>query len=53
MEKCEYCDREKLCGVGRDATPVCRDHFEEYLQRIKNIFKKSSTNSEEEESTTN
>ena len=33
MRKCQYCDKDELCGVGVDNTPVCEDHFNEYLKR--------------------
>jgi len=32
MRKCRYCEKEELCGVGPDNTPVCEDHFNDYLK---------------------
>ncbi|KKN59293.1 hypothetical protein LCGC14_0543920 [marine sediment metagenome] len=32
MRKCEYCEKEELCGVGKANTPVCEEHFEDYLK---------------------
>ena len=32
MRKCKYCGDEELCGVGKDNTPVCQKHFEDYLK---------------------
>jgi hypothetical protein len=32
VRKCAYCEKEELCGVGKDNTPVCEKHFEGYLK---------------------
>jgi len=34
MGKCEYCDKEELVGVGKDNTPVCEEHYNEYLDKV-------------------
>jgi len=43
MRKCQYCDKEELCGVGKDNVPVCEDHYDAYLkckrQEIDEAFK--------------
>jgi hypothetical protein len=33
MRKCAYCDKEELCGIGESSTPVCGEHFDQYLAR--------------------
>ena len=33
MRKCAYCDKEELVGVGKDNTPVCEEHYNEYLNK--------------------
>jgi len=32
VRKCQYCDKEELCGVGEANVPVCVDHYNEYLK---------------------
>lgn len=32
MRKCEYCDKEELCGIKVDNIPVCEKHFNDYLK---------------------
>ena len=32
MRKCQYCEQEELCGVGKENVPVCEKHFEGYLK---------------------
>lgn len=31
MRQCEYCQKDELCGVGKENTPVCEKHFNDYL----------------------
>ena len=40
MRKCAYCGKPELCGVGKDNTPVCEQHFNEYLAGKMAIVKK-------------
>lgn len=40
MRKCAYCNKLELCGVGKDNTPVCEEHFNEYLAGKMAIAKK-------------
>ncbi len=32
MRKCNYCEKQELCGIGKDNIPVCEEHFEDYLK---------------------
>ena len=33
MRICEYCEKEELCGVGKDNIPVCEEHYNQYLEK--------------------
>ena len=33
QRKCKYCGKPELCGVGKENTPVCEEHYNEYLEK--------------------
>jgi len=39
MRKCNYCEGTELCGVSKDNIPVCKKHFNEYLEGKMRIVK--------------
>lgn len=43
-KKCNYCEKEPIVRVGSEETPLCEEHFIEFLRGARNVIDKITNN---------